>query len=79
MVKNSDVSRLCGPIILQMNWVNHSQKCYLKKEQSGSGYANPVKEDISGREEEMEDIDVENVGLYSRTFLIFEKKYPRSK
>lgn len=79
MVKNSDVSRLCGPIILQMNWVNCSQKCYLKKEQSGSGYAHPVKGDISGREEEMEDIDVENVGLYSRTFLIFEKKSPRSK
>jgi hypothetical protein len=27
----------------------------------------------------MEDIDVENVGLYSRTFLIFEKKSIRSK
>ena len=79
MVKNSDVSRLCGPIILQMNWANHSQKCYLKKEQSGSGYAHHVKEGISGREEEMEDIDVENVGLYSRTFQIFEKKSSRSK
>ena len=64
MVKNSDVSRLCGPIILQMNWVNHSQKCYLKIEPGGSGYAHHVKESISGREEEMEDIDVENVGLY---------------
>jgi len=38
-----------------------------------------VKEGISGLEEEMEDIDVENVGLYSRTFLIFEKKSLRSK
>jgi hypothetical protein len=27
----------------------------------------------------MEDIDVENVGLYSRTFLIFEKKSLRLK
>ena len=79
MAKNSDVLRLYGLIILQMNWVNRSQKCYLKKEQSGSGYAHHVKECISGREEEMEDIDVENVGLYSRTFLIFEKKFPRSK
>lgn len=64
MVKNSDESRLCGPIILQMNWANHSQKCYLKKERSGFGYAHHVKEGISGRKEEMEDIDVENVGLY---------------
>jgi len=79
MGKNSDVLRLCGPIILQMNWAIHSQKCYLKKEQSGSGYAHHVKEGILGREEEMEDIDVENVGLYSRTFLIFEKKSSRSK
>ena len=79
MVKNSDVLRLCGPIILQMNWADRSQKCYLKKEQSGSGYANHVKEGISGQEEEMEDIDVENVGLYSRTFLIFEKKSLRLK
>ncbi len=79
MAKNSDVLRLCGPIILQMNWVNHSQKCYLKKEPGGSGYVHHVKEGISGREEEMEDIDVENVGLYSRTFLIFEKKSTRSK
>tara|TARA_Y100000813_G_C24002286_1_gene276423 strand:- start:384 stop:527 length:144 start_codon:yes stop_codon:yes gene_type:complete len=47
-----------------MNWANRSQKCYLKKERSGSGYAHHVKEGISGREEEMEDIDVENVGLY---------------
>ena len=79
MEKNSDVLRLCGPIILQMNWANRSQKCYLKKEQSGSGYAHHVKERISGREKEMEDIDVENVGLYSMTFLIFEKKSSRSK
>ena len=79
MAKNSNVLRLYGLIILQMNWVNRSQKCYLKKEQSGSGYAHHVKEGISGREEEMEDIDVENVGLYSRTFLIFEKKSSRSK
>ena len=79
MAKNSDVLRLYGLIILQMNWVNRSQKCYLKKEQSGSGYAHHVKERISGREKEMEDIDVENVGLYSRTFLIFEKKSSRSK
>ncbi len=64
MVKNSDMSRLYGPIILQMNWVNRSRKCYLKKERSGSGCAHHVKESISGREEEMEDIDVENVGLY---------------
>ena len=79
MAKNSDVLRLCGPIILQMNWANRSQKCYLKKEQSGSGYAHHVKEGISGLEEEMEDIDVENVGLYSRTFQIFEKKSSCSK
>ena len=79
MAKNSDVLRLCGPIILQMNWVNRSQKCYLKKEQSGSGSAHHVKEGISGREKEMEDIDVENVGLYSRTFQIFEKKSSCSK
>ena len=79
MVKNFDVSRLCGPIILQMNWANRSQKCYLKKERSGSGYVHHVRESISGPEEEMEDIDVENVGLYSRIFLIFEKKSPRSK
>ena len=79
MVKNSDVLRLYGPIIPQMNWAHLSQKCCLKKERSGSGYAHHVKEGISGREEEMEDIDVENVGLYSRTFLIFEKKSLRSK
>ena len=79
MVKNSDVLRLYGPIIPQMNWANYSQKCCLKKERSGSGYAHHVKEGISGREEEMEDIDVENVGLYSRIFLIFEKKSLRSK
>ena len=79
MAKNSDVLRLCGPIILQMKWANRSQKCYLKKEPSGSGYVHHVKEGISGREEEMEDIDVGNVGLYSRTFLIFEKKSTRSK
>ena len=79
MVKNSDVLRLCGPIIPQMNWANRSQKCCLKKEQSGSGYAHHVKEGISGREKEMEDIDVENVGLYSRTFQIFEKKSSCSK
>ncbi|GIS49559.1 MAG: hypothetical protein Ct9H90mP23_2310 [Methanobacteriota archaeon] len=47
-----------------MNWVNHSKKCYLKKERSGSGYVHHVKEGISDREEEMEDIDVENVRLY---------------
>ena len=64
MVKNFDVSSLCGPIILQMNWANRSQKCYLKKERSGSGYAHHVRESISGPEEEMEDIDEENVGLY---------------
>jgi len=79
MVKNSDVLSLCGPIIPQMNWANRSQKWYLKKERSGSGYAHHVKEGISGQEEEMEDIDVENVGLYSRIFLIFEKKSLRSK
>ena len=64
MAKNSDVLRLYGPIIPQMNWANLSQKCYLKKERSGSGYVHHVKEGISDREEEMEDIDVENVRLY---------------
>ena len=39
-------------------------KMLLEKERSGSGYAHHVRESISGPEEEMEDIDVENVGLY---------------
>ena len=48
-----------APITPGHDWVGT-----IEDAPSGSGYAHHVKESISGREEEMEDIDVENVGLY---------------